>query len=367
MTATETDDPAVLEAQFEAFAESVLGAALGCAEVTVMHLGRVLGLYAALRGADGLTAAQLATRAGVDERYAREWLEHQAVAGVLTVDDPSRPAAERAYALPEAHAVALLDEEHPAYVGALADIPPIIGRTLEQVAGAFRTGAGVPFAAYGLHDMQAGFTRPMFANSLVADWLPLLPDVHARLEAGEPLHIADIGCGEGWAAVYLAEAYPDVVVDGFDLDDASIAAARRHAADRGVAERVHFEVRDVTDPHLEGRYDLAYACEVIHDLPDPVGALGAMRRLTADGGAVLIVDENASETFEPSGDPIQRLLYAFSILHCLPAGRDADESAATGTVMRPDTFRRYAADAGFAGVDVLPLEHPMFRFYRPRG
>ena len=198
MTVTQTDDPAVPEAQLEAFAESVLGAALGCAEVTVMHLGRTLGLYVALRGEEGLSAAKLATRAGVDERYAREWLEHQAVAGVLTVEDPSRPAAERAYALPEAHAVALLDEEHPAYVGALADIPPIIGRTLEQVAGAFRTGAGVPFADYGLHDMQAGFTRPMFANSLVAEWLPLLPDVQARLEAGEPLRIADVGCGEGW-------------------------------------------------------------------------------------------------------------------------------------------------------------------------
>jgi 2-polyprenyl-3-methyl-5-hydroxy-6-metoxy-1,4-benzoquinol methylase len=364
---TVTDDASAIEAQFEAFAEQVLGAALGCVELNLLYLGRTLGLYAAVRETDGLTAAQLGATAGVDERYAREWLEHQAVAGVLTVDDPSRPADGRSYRLPEAHAIALLDEEHPAYVGAMADIPPILGRTLEQVADAFRTGAGVPFAAYGLHDMQAGFTRPMFANSLVGEWVPLLPDVHARLQAGEALRIADVGCGEGWAAIYLAEAYPRVVVDGFDLDDVSVASARRHAADRGVADRVHFEVRDVTDPTLEGRYDVAYACEVIHDLPDPVGALRAMRRLTGPDGAVLVIDENATEAFEPSGDPIQRLLYAFSVLHCLPAGRAADESAATGTVMRPDTFRRYATEAGFERVDVLPLEHPMFRFYRPRG
>ncbi|HWC12683.1 MAG TPA: methyltransferase [Acidimicrobiales bacterium] len=297
-------------------------------------------------------------------RAAQEWLEHQAVAQVLTVDQPDALPGERRYALPEAHAIALLEEEHPAYVGALADIPPIVARTLEQVTAAFRTGAGVPFAAYGLHDMQAGFTRPMFATSLVAEWLPALPDVQARLAAGEPLHVADFGCGEGWAAIYIAEAYPNVTVDGFDLDDVSVAAARKHAADRGVAERVRFEVRDVTDPTLPGGYDLAFACEVIHDLPDPVGVLANMGKATG-GGAVLVVDEKAADTFAPTGDPIERLLYAFSILHCLPAGRDAEHSVATGTVMRPAVFRHYATQAGFSDVEVLPIEHPMFRFYRP--
>jgi len=361
--ATIQDEP-TLDEQIGAFADSIFGLALGHAELTVASLGRTLGLYAALRGEAGLSPAELATRVGIDERYAQEWLEHQTVAQVLTVDEPGRPAAERHYALPEAHAIALLDEEHPAYVGALADIPPIVARTLEQVTSAFRTGTGVPFAAYGLHDMQAGFTRPMFATSLVAEWLPALADVQARLAAGEPLRVADFGCGEGWAGIYLAEAYPDVTVDGFDLDDASVAAARKHAADRGVADRVRFEVRDITDAHLPGGYDLAFACEVIHDLPDPAGALASMRRVT-DGGAVLIIDEKAAEAFEPTGDPIERLLYAFSILHCLPAGRDAETSAATGTVMRPDVFRRYADQAGFSDVEILQIEHPMFRFYRP--
>lgn len=361
---TTIQDGTSFDEQIGAFADTLFGLALGTVELTVASLGRTLGLYAALRSEPGLTPSELAARAGIDERYAQEWLEHQAVAQVLTVDDPQRPAAERRYAIPEAHAIALLDEEHPAYVGALADLPPIIARTLEQVTTGFRTGAGVPFAAYGLHDMQAGFTRPMFATSLVAEWLPALADVQTRLAAGEPLRVADFGCGEGWAGIYVAEAYPNVSVDGFDLDDVSIVAARKHAAERNVADRVRFEVRDITDPDLPGGYDLALACEVIHDLPDPVGALASMRKVT-NGGAVLIIDEKAAETFEPTGDPIERLLYAFSILHCLPAGRDAETSAATGTVMRPDVFRRYAGQAGFADVEVLPIEHPMFRFYRP--
>jgi SAM-dependent methyltransferase len=364
---TSTQHATVAEDQIEAFAEEVFGNALGAMELTITSIGRDLGLYAALRGHDGSTAAEVAARAGVDGRYAREWLEHQAVAGVVTVDDPAAAPDERRFALPEAHAVALLDEEHPAYVGALADLAPIIARTLGRIDDAFRSGDGIPFADYQLHDMQAGFTRPMFANSLTGEWLAALPDIHRRLEAGEALRIADVGCGEGWAGIYLAEANPAVTVNGFDLDDASLDAARRHAAERGLTDRVVFEQRDITDPELTGRYDLTLCCEVVHDLPDPVGALATMRRVTAEDGTVLVIDEKAAESFTPDGDPIERLLYGFSILHCLPAGRVAERSAATGTVMRPETFRSYAADAGFASVEELPVDHQMFRFYRATG
>src|SRR5690606_32292517 len=189
-----TPTPSDLDARAEAFAEQLFGAALGTAELTITWFGRALGLYDALRGADALSAPEVAARAGVDARYAREWLEHQAVAGILTVDDPAAEPDERRYTLPEAHAAVLLDEEHPFYSGALADIAPVIARSLDLVADAFRTGAGVPYAAYGFHGMQAGFTRPMFANSLVSEWVPALPDVQARLDAGEALRIVDIGC-----------------------------------------------------------------------------------------------------------------------------------------------------------------------------
>lgn len=358
---TEIDEEAV-----GAFAESLFGATLGTLELTMAYFGRRLGLYQSLQGSPR-TSAELAAAAGVDERYAREWLEQQAVAGVLRVNDASAAAGERRYALPDEHALVLLDEEHPAYSGALADVIGPLVLSVDLVADAFRTGDGVPFAAYALHDMQAGFTRPMFASSLVTEWVPALPDVQARLEAGEPLRIADFGCGEAWAAIYLAEAYPHITVDGFDLDDASVAQARKNAAARGVSDRVHIEVQDVADPTFRGSYDLVMATEVIHDLGDPIGALEAMRRLAGADGSVLIIDENAAETFEVPGDEVQRLLYGFSVLHCLPAGRTHEHSAATGTVMRPSTFEGYATEAGFGSVEILPVDHPFFRFYRLNG
>jgi 2-polyprenyl-3-methyl-5-hydroxy-6-metoxy-1,4-benzoquinol methylase len=226
----------------------------------------------------------------------------------------------------------------------------------------------VPYADYGIHDAQGDFNRPVFVNLFATEWAPLVPGLVERLASDPPARVAEIGCGEGWAAVSIAKAWPMVSIDGYDLDEASIAAARKHAAEAGVADRVRFEVADVTGD-VETRdagdgYDFVFAFEMIHDLAQPSRALETMRHLGASDAIFLVVDENAAETFEaPTENPIERLFYAASVLHCLPVGMSDAPSAGTGTVMRPDTFRGYASDAGFTGVEVLPIEHDMFRFY----
>ena len=183
-----------------------------------------------------------------------------------------------------------------------------------------------------------------------------------------PARVADVGCGAGWSSIALARAYPQARVDGFDLDAPSIELARRHAAAAGVADRVAFHARDAADPALAGAYDLVLAFETIHDMARPVEALRTMGRLAGAGGAVIVMDERVGEAFTAPGDPTERLFYGSSILFCLPTGL-ADgtperPSAGTGTVMRPATFRRYALEAGFGGVEILPIEHDFFRFYR---
>ena len=194
-----------------------------------------------------------------------------------------------------------------------------------------------------------------------------MPDLHDRLLADPPARVADIGMGLGWSSIAIARAYPAARVDGFDLDDASVAAARANAEAAGVADRVGFHLRDAGDPDLAGRYDFALAVECIHDMPDPVAVLSAMRRLVGEGGPVLVVDEKVAETFTAPGDEIERLMYGFSILHCLPVGMVEQPSAATGTVIREATMRRYAGEAGFRQTEVLPVAHDFFRFYRLTG
>jgi 2-polyprenyl-3-methyl-5-hydroxy-6-metoxy-1,4-benzoquinol methylase len=227
----------------------------------------------------------------------------------------------------------------------------------------FRRGEGAAFGLFDLHDVQAAFTRPVFVNHLTQHWLPALPDLQARLDAGSPVRIAEVGCGEGLAAITIAKAYANVEVDGFDLDEASIAIARRDAAAAGVGDRVRFEVRDAADAELAGGYDLVMAVEMVHDVPDPVGILRTMRRLAGERGVVLVVDERTEESFGVPASEMERLFYSFSTLHCLAVSMQ-DGGAGTGTVLRTDTLRTYATDAGFTSVDVLDVDHPQFRLYR---
>jgi len=162
----------------------------------------------------------------------------------------------------------------------------------------------------------------------------------------------------------LARAYPNVTVDGFDLDEASIEIAVRNATDAGVAERVTFEARDAADPTLRGGYDLATVVESIHDMSQPVAVMSAIRGMLKPGGTLIVADERTEDSFTAPASETERIFYAYSVLCCLPSAMDDHTSAATGTVMRRTTFEAYARQAGFDGVSVLPIEHDFLRFYR---
>src|SRR3954451_11976933 len=246
-----------------------------------------------------------------------------------------------------------------------AAVVPWVSKAIDIMVQEFRNGTGAAFGLFDLHDVQAAFTRPVFVNHLVQTWLPALPELHARLSAGERLRIAEVGCGEGFAALVLAAAYPEVEIDGYDLDEASIAAAQKAASDAGVAERVRFHLRDAAELAITGEYDLVMAIEMLHDVPDPVGVLRTMRKLAGGNGVVLVVDELTEDTFTVPTNEMERLFYSFSTLHCLAVSMQ-NGGAGTGTVFRTPVLRRYATDAGFADVEILPVEHAQFRLYRLR-
>jgi 2-polyprenyl-3-methyl-5-hydroxy-6-metoxy-1,4-benzoquinol methylase len=227
----------------------------------------------------------------------------------------------------------------------------------------------VPYADYGsdLHEGQARVNRPQFVHLLAKDWLGAMPDLVARFQSKQPARVADIGMGQGWSSIAIAREYPNVRVDGFDLDEASVAAARVNARNEGVDDRVSFDVRDAGDSDLAGQYDLALAIECVHDMSDPVSVLRSMRRLVGEEGTVLIVDEKVADSFSAPGDDVERSMYGFSVLHCLPVGLAEQPSVGTGTVIRESTMRKYAEEAGFQRVEILPVESDVFRFYRMTG
>ncbi|MDQ3147006.1 MAG: methyltransferase domain-containing protein [Actinomycetota bacterium] len=351
-----------IEAEVGAFAERMFDSGIAALELVTIELGTRLGLYQAL--AEGpCTSGELAARAGIHERYAREWLEQQAAAGIVRLV----AGDEVGFELPPGHALALLDQESPAYLVPLASFVATAGTVLPMLVDAFRTGGGVPYAAYDVHEAQAAFNRPSFVHELAQSWLPAVPGLVDRLSSGAA-RVAEIGCGGGWASIAIARAFSGVTVDAFDVDDASVSMARGNVAEAGLAERVHVEVADGGGIlSRDGRYDLVFCVETIHDVPFPVDVLAAMRRLVAPGGSVLVIEPGPSDDPETPAGPFERLAHSSSVLHCLPVGMNEVGSAATGSVMRTSTFRSYAEAAGFASVEVLPVDHPMFHFYRLEG
>lgn len=338
----------------------------GAADLLAIYLGQRLGFYQALNSAGPANSSELAVRAGAHERYAREWLEHQAVTGLLDVAEESQDPAARRYRLPRGNAEVLLEGDSLNYLAPVSRAIVSAAQRMDDLVKAYRNGGGVPYTAYGadMREAQEGLNRPMFINLLGTEWLPSQPDVHARLQADPPARVADIACGAGWSSIAIARAYPRVQVDGYDNDEASIVLARQNARDAGVADRVNFQVRDAATLRVSHLYDLATVFEAIHDMAQPVEALRHIKQLLATGGSVIIADEHVSENFTAPGDDVERFFYSASILLCLPTGMAEQPSLGTGAVIRPAIMRRYAREAGFREVEILPIENPFFRFYR---
>ncbi|HSO30132.1 MAG TPA: class I SAM-dependent methyltransferase [Candidatus Sulfomarinibacteraceae bacterium] len=354
-------------AERDALAGRLFEAMLGAFDLLAVQLGLELGLYRAFADSGPATARELAGRARIDGRYAREWLEQQAVTGILTVDDTTAPPDERRYALPSGHAEALLDADSPAAAHPMPQFVASGARMLPALVEAYRTGAGLAWDAYpGLVEAQEGVNRPVFRNLLTQEWLPAIPDVHARLlDRGRPARVADLACGAGWSTIAMAKAYPWADVVGLDIDRESIERARRNAAAEGLAEpAVRFHLVDAGQHDLDGRFDLVTIFEAVHDLARPVEVLTAVRHLLAPDGVAIVVDEKVAEHFTAPGDSVERVMYGYSLVFCLANGLADRPSVGTGAVMRPETFRRYALEAGLERFSILPIEHETFRFYR---
>ncbi len=352
------------EARRDDLAGRLLAAALGALDMQAVYVGDRLGLYRALDEGGPATASELAERAGIHPRYAREWLEHQAVGAVLDVDDVSAEPDGRRYTLPDGHAAVLIDPESPWLVAPLARFVRGAARTMPALLDAYRTGQGVDWADYGpdVVEAQEAMNRPQFA-AFVGDWIGALPDIAARLRAGDG-RVADVACGTGWSSISIARAFPGIQVDGIDIDAGSIERARMHAEHERMTDRVSFVSGDAADAGSAGRYDLVTIFEAVHDMAQPAAVLATARRLLKPGGAVLIGDERVAETFTAPGDEAERLFYGYSVVACLANGLFEGPSVGTGTVLRPAALEAIAREAGFSGFTVLPVEHDSFRFYR---
>jgi 2-polyprenyl-3-methyl-5-hydroxy-6-metoxy-1,4-benzoquinol methylase len=341
------------------FVRRMEDATLGAFDIASTYLGLKLGFYRSLADHGPSTASELAGRTGTDERLVLEWLQQQGATELLVA---TTDGGEWRFALPPEHVDVLLDPD--ALDGVAGMVHSLIGDLgqVPRLVESFRTGVGIPYADYGpdVAEGQAMGTRPVY-RAEIKRWFDAVPDLAQRLADGTA-RVLDIGCGTGWSSVSIAQAYPGVRVDGVDLDRRSIEIARQVAATEGVTEQVTLEVRDAATLSGAG-YDVATMFEMLHDLARPVEALRVARDALGPDGVVLVADEPVGDAYQGPADDEERRFHGWSLLHCLPASMSEPGSAATGTVIRPDTVRAYAREAGFASVEVLPVESVAFRLY----
>jgi 2-polyprenyl-3-methyl-5-hydroxy-6-metoxy-1,4-benzoquinol methylase len=322
----------------------------------LMYIGDRLGIFAALAQSGPVTAAELAQRTSLDERYLREWLGAMATAEYVQHDSEGDT-----YLLPPEHALALADEEFPLFTGGLLQMIVPTVTVAPQVAEAFKTGRGVTQDQY-LPDMYEAIERltaPWYQHHLLQTWIPALPGVREKLEAGGSA--CDVGCGSGRAPITIAKALPAAEVHGYDVHAGSIERARANAQAEGVAEQVTFTVGDGAELP-QGRFDLISTFDVVHDSVDPVGLMSSIRKALREDGTYLMLEMNASGDVEENRNPLGKFLYNVSTLYCMTTSL-AHGGAGIGACMGGEKARELAYAAGFKHFRKLPIEEPFSVLY----
>lgn len=345
----------------EELADKTIGYLSGAGVSALVYLGDRLGLYRALSEAGPSTSAQLAARAGLDERWVREWLHGQASAGLVGY------AGEGRFELTAEQVAVLADEESPAFVaGGFALMFPLLQRW-ERLFESFRTGRGVPYNELGADHAvgESRFSSPWMRSNLVPVILPGLDGVVPKLAAGAK--VADVGCGSGKALLEIARAYPRSEFHGYDSAPLAIGFAEANLAKSRLGN-VTFHRAAANALPGEATFDFILTWDCLHDMTDPAEAMRAIRRAIKSDGTWLIVDINGMPTPEENyAHPLGGLLYSFSVLDCLACSTCEEGGAGLGTLGLPEPVaRKMTAEAGFTRFTVRDFGNPLNSFYEVR-
>jgi 2-polyprenyl-3-methyl-5-hydroxy-6-metoxy-1,4-benzoquinol methylase len=340
-------------------AERVINETNSAISCLTLYLGHKLDLFNSLRKEGPITSEQLSKKTRYSERYLREWLECMTVNGYIDHDHITKR-----FSISEEHARVLCDRDSIAYTIPFVYWVPTLSLAMDKLLEAFRTGEGVPYSTYGREVLfaQGEGNRPMFINDS-ARWISSMPDIESKLRS-QGGHILDVGCGDGWASISLAKSFPLVKIDAIDVDLSSVKNASKNIEEAGLSDRVSVHASPIEKATLKEKYDLVMTFESVHDIAYPINALRKMKDMVSSNGAVLVGDVKMKDKLEEKNDFAGRLYYNFSVLICLPQSMEYPDSEATGAAMTPSTFRKYAKEAGFSKVDILPIEHLMWQFYR---
>ena len=359
MTDSEVSDTTRDAARVEAFAGKIMGILNGGALSLMISVGHRTGLFDTMTGGTQTTSAELATKAGLQERYVREWLGAMTVAGIVEHD-----AEAGTYALPAEPAASLGRDASAGNLAVFAQYVPLLGSVEDDIVRCFREGGGVPYERYArFHEVMAEDSGQTVLPALISHILPLVPGLIERLEKG--LRVLDVGCGRGKILNLLAASFPKSRLIGYDLSNEAIEFARSHAYRLG-HKNVEFVTRDLSDfdetaaPEV---FDLIMTFDAIHDQADPMAVLRGIRRSLAEGGVYLAQDIKASSKHSGNLDhPLGPLLYTISCMHCMTVSL-AQGGEGLGAMWGREKALEYFKTAGFSDVQINELPHDIQNYY----
>jgi len=330
------------EERLEQFMGTMVGYMTGAALCFSIWLGDELGLYRTMAGNGGMSVDDVASKSKCNPRLIREWLDAQAAGGLVSYD-----AANDVYELGEEAAMALADDQSPAFVARAMNAFGSMFIDMEKVREAFRGDGGLSWKDHDpcLFSGTEWFFRTGYRAMLATTWIPALDGVTEKLERGAL--VADVGCGHGASVVVMADAFPNSTFTGFDFHEPSIATARKRAADAGVADRTRFEVATAKD--YPGTYDLICFFDCLHDMGDPVGIARYAREHLGPDGTVLLVEPFAIDgrARNLTENPMAALLYAASSSICTPNSLSQEVGLGLGAQAGEERLRRVFEEAGY--------------------
>jgi SAM-dependent methyltransferase len=339
-----------------AFAERMLRTMNEAALALMVSVGHRTGLFDVMAAMPAATSAEIASRASLDERYVREWLAVMSTGQIVEHD-----GAARTYWLPADHAAWLTRAAGLNNLAVGMQYIGLMALVEDQIVDCFRHGGGVPYSAFPrFQAVMAEDSGAVHDATLIDVVLPLVPELVDRLSQG--IDVADVGCGSGHAANLMAEAFPRSRFTGFDLSDAGIAAARREADRKGLAN-ARFEKRDAAHLGETGRFDFITTFDAVHDQARPDLVLAGIAAALRPGGVYLCVDTSASSKLSENLDhPLGPFLYTVSCMHCMAVSL-ADGGMGLGTMWGEETARKMLREAGFTSIEAAHLDGDIVNAY----
>jgi SAM-dependent methyltransferase len=341
------------QARAESFAGTLLAALNHAALCLMISVGHRTGLFDTISALPPATSSEIAARAGLHERYVREWLGAMATARIVMLDSETGR-----FSLPPEHGAFLTRAAGSDNMAVFAQYVAVLGDVEDDIVECFKKGGGVPYSRFTrFHEVMAEDSGLSVLSSLESHVLPLVPGLTDRLSAG--IRVLDAGCGSGRILNRLAGLYPRSRFVGMDLSSDATARAREDASQAGL-DNVTFVAVDLShfDTAAEPEaFDFITTFDAIHDQARPLNVLKGIHRALKADGVYLMQDINGSSQLHKDLDhPIGTFLYTVSCMHCMTVSL-AQGGEGLGAMWGEGKTREYLQTAGFRSITTHRLAH----------